>query len=455
MRIKLTTIGKTLSVAILPTRGEENPAVVSESGLGPCHLSEGNMPYLPGTSLRGWTGSGKSSGSALAEGAMELRVFSDLKSFLAHQELWDDLWHRSRSVLPTARADLIGHWVQHFALGSRFCVLVVAEADRWLAGFPLVQRRIKGGLPAADLPANPWTANGELLVDESTNVGEVLRCLCQGLSQTQWPLLWIDMVPAQAARWQCLLAELQTLRLPFLLHWRYPVGVVRFEGDFSAYWASRSSHLQKKVRKGLRQLEKLGKVEIRILQEATPLQWAGALERAWRIEDASWKGQAGTSVLQTPGMADFYHKQTQILAGWHSARLAFLEVAGRAVAFLYGWEAKNVVQVLKIGYDPEFARFSPGHLLWYLWLQNLANQNPSVTVDFLGPLTEGTRPWATEKYPIGRIIVAITTWGKWIMAGYQLYRWLKTKRNQESWPDECSAATPEAWCSEPADTLVE
>jgi CelD/BcsL family acetyltransferase involved in cellulose biosynthesis len=373
---------------------------------------------------------------------MELRVLSDLESFLAYGEAWDDLWHRSAAVLPTARADLIAHWVRHFAHQTRFRALVVAEGDRLLAGIPLVRRRIKGLFPAADLPINPWSPNGELLLDESTQAANVLQCLCQGIGQMGWPMLWIDTAPLQSFRWQTLISEGQKAGLSPLIHWRYPVGLVHWD-DFSGYWAARPSGLRRKIRKCLRQLEEVGPIGVQEVRSGCPAGWAEALDRAWQIEDAGWKGVAGTSVLRCSGMREFYLTQTQLLAQWGYARLVFLEVGGRPIAFGYGWEAKGVLQVLKISYDPSFARFSPGHLLWYLWFQKLAEGRQPMRVDFLGPLTEGVRPWANGSYPIGRVIFPTNRMGKCLLAGYQAYRTCRGIPDGPNWLGQCTTPGPE------------
>ncbi|MCS7305007.1 MAG: GNAT family N-acetyltransferase [Thermoguttaceae bacterium] len=368
---------------------------------------------------------------------MEVRIFSDLDTFLTYRYAWDDLWHRSCTVLPTARAELIAHWVEHFAPRSRFAVVAVAEGDQLLAGLPLVERRIKGGFRAADLPANVWAANGELLLDETGDVPGVLQQLCQGVKQLGWPLLWIDMVPARTARWQSFLWQAQQAGLRCLVYWRYPVGLARIE-EFACYWASRSQNLQKKVRKALRQLEQHGTVEVRLFTQTSTQQWEEALDQAWQIENASWKGEARTSVLCTPQMRDFYLHQTYRLAQFDFPRLAFLEVASRPIAFIFGWQAKGVFQALKIGYDPAFARFSPGHLLWYLCCQKLSELAKPVTVDFIGPLTDGIRPWANGIYPIGRVIIASNWWGTCFLAAYRAYRTCRGKAAQPDWVAECS-----------------
>jgi len=114
-----------------------------------------------------------------------------------------------------------------------------------------------------------------------------------------------------------------------------------------------------------------------------------------------------------------------------------------ADAFLWGWEAKGVVQALKIGYDPEFGRFSPGHLLWYLWFQKLAERGQPVNVDFLGPLIEGVRVWPTGSYPIGRVIIPTNRVGKWLLCGYRVYRTCRGIPGRPDWLDQCTAAGPE------------
>jgi len=373
---------------------------------------------------------------------MELQVFTDLDTFLAHQRAWDDLWERSGVVLPTARAELVAHWVRHFAQGGDFRCLAVADHNRLVAGLPLVQRWIKGLVPAGDLPANPWAVHGELLLDASADLPKALQCLCQGIHQTPWQMLWIDLALVQSLWWQELMAQAQKVGMSGLVHLRYPVGLVYLDENFSTYWASRSSNLHRKVRKCCQRLEEAGPVQLRVIQQASAEQWEEELDTAWRIEDASWKGTAGSSVLRTSGMREFYFNQAQILAQWGYAQLVFLQVATRPIAFAFGWESKGVVQVCKIGYDPDFSGCSPGHLLWWLWFQRLAETRKTVLVDFSGPLTDATRLWANGSYPVGRVVLSPHWFGKWMIAGYQAYRTCRGRQNPPDWLEACTAPGP-------------
>ena len=51
---------------------------------------------------------------------------------------WDDLWWRSETALPTARAETLAQWVEQFRPHAKFHVLIVADGPRWVAALPLV-----------------------------------------------------------------------------------------------------------------------------------------------------------------------------------------------------------------------------------------------------------------------------------------------------------------------------
>jgi hypothetical protein len=105
-------------------------------------------------------------------------------------------------------------------------------------------------------------------------------------------------------------------------------------------------------------------------------------------------------------MFEFFLRQARQLAAWGSLRLAFLEHRGRPIAFEYGWLAKGVYYSYKVGYDPEFASYGPGHLLRLHLLRALAAEPGVRLVDFHGPLTEALACWATRSYAIGRLVLA-------------------------------------------------
>jgi len=333
---------------------------------------------------------------------------------------WDRLWERSEVTLPTARAELVAQWVEHFGAGRALRVLVVEEGGDLVAALPLAGRRTHRVLPVGDVTWNYWSPNGELLVDPEADVPAVLDLLVAGLEQAPWPLLWLDLTPFETPRWQALLGALARRGLPADVHLRYRIGQAEVDGDFETYFAQRSRAHRQGVRKSLRRLERSGPVELAAFCDFTPEEVDRRLREALVIEDRSWKHAPGRTVLSTRGMFEFYRRQARQLAEWGYLRLAFLEHRGKPIAFELGWTAKGVYHCFKVGYDPQCRGSSPGHVLRMLLLQAFAKQPGHLVVDFQGPLTEAVARWSTGSYPIGRLVIAPRRLaGRVLMTGYR------------------------------------
>jgi CelD/BcsL family acetyltransferase involved in cellulose biosynthesis len=359
---------------------------------------------------------------------LELLQLDSIAQLRALSEAWDRLWLRSEVSIPTARAELVAQWLEHFAPRDQLRVLIVRQEGKLVAALPLVSQRRRRLLTVGDLTWNCWSPNGELLLDPAVDADRVLDRLTEALEQLPWPLLWLDLVPYASVRWQSLLKAFHRRGWMTDVHPRYQIGQVDLGDSFADYEASRSSNLRRSVRKDLQRLERAGPVKLHVLTEFDSGQLAQGLRQAFEIENRSWKADDGQPVLQVPGMFEFYLRQTQQLARWGQLQLAFLEHQDRRIAFEVGWTAKGIYHSYKVGYDAAYRGFGPGHLLRRLLMERLARGGDIHAVDFQGPLTEALASWATHAYPIGRVLAARPTLtGRTLMAGYRtaapLVRW--------------------------------
>jgi CelD/BcsL family acetyltransferase involved in cellulose biosynthesis len=319
---------------------------------------------------------------------------------------WDRLWQRSDLSSSLFRAEMTAQWLEQFAAGARIQVVAVARDGEFLAVLPLAARRVRRFLSAGDLPINCWSPNGELLLDGGPQQGEVLETMLGGLRGMPWPLLWLDTIPYLEPRWQAFLAAAQRCGFRAQVRPRYRIGQVELDADGVRYDACWSKNHRRNLRKDERRLESLGPLRLVVHRDFDSELPAELLGRAFAIEDHSWKGTAGCAVLRTPGLFEFFLRQARQLAAWGVLRLAFLEHQGRPIAFEYGWLAKGVYYSYKVGYEPSFASYGPGHLLRLHLLRALAAEPGVKLVDFHGPLTEALACWATRSYTIGRVILA-------------------------------------------------
>ena len=88
-------------------------------------------------------------------------------------------------------------------------------------------------------------------------------------------------------------------------------------------------------------------------------------------------------------MFEFFLAQAEQLAQWGQLEIATLELEGHLLATLYGFSAKGVYYAHKIGYDPRFAHFSPGQVMFWNILERLHADGRWQAVDCLGPFDRG------------------------------------------------------------------
>lgn len=324
-------------------------------------------------------------------------------------EHWDDLFLRSDAALPTLRAEQIALWLDSFASHEGFRALAVEHDGRFVAGLPLVDRRRARMFKTSSLPTNLWSASGDLLLDPLCDVARTTDLLAEGIRQLPSRLCWFDLVPLGLPRWQALLAALDRRRLATSAQALYTIGQIEITGDWDAYEASRSRNHRQQMRKLARRLDRQGATHLRRYSPCDRGELPALLKRGFEVEDRSWKGTEGTSVLRTPGGFDFYLRQAELLNARGELQLVFLEHAGRPIAFEYGWLAKQTYFSPKVGYDDEFAAFRPGQLLRMKLYEEFHAHGDCRRVDYLGPLSEATARWCNAEYEISRLVIAGTS----------------------------------------------
>ena len=318
---------------------------------------------------------------------------------------WDDLWLRSQVTLPTMRAETIIQWIEQFAARSRVRILVVEEEGRFIAGMPLVGRRIRGWLPVASL-ASTFEPRGDLLIDHNANVPAATQHLSAAVASLKWPLVWMDEVPLDSPSWQCLLSALENRKTRVNMQECQRSGITNTTIGWDDFRLSWSKNHRRHLQRGQKWLDKQGSCGTKILRNLAPDEVEPLLRRGFEVEDRCWKGAVGHSVLKTKGMFEYYCRQAIQLAAWNQLQLSFLELNGEPIAFEYGYVAKHTYYSVKIGYNEDFAKGSPGKILSEAVIEDLFHRVDCERIDYLGFVSSGIRQWITQTYPLARIVAA-------------------------------------------------
>jgi CelD/BcsL family acetyltransferase involved in cellulose biosynthesis len=369
---------------------------------------------------------------------LRLLHFRSAEELRAASAAWDDLWQRSPVAIPTARAALVTHWVETLSADQPFHALVVEQDGRYLAALPLVEARLKGLLKVGRLPCNEWSWAGDLLLDPDASPSVIDR-LIDGM--LHWPMLWFDGVPLDQLHWQQFLQALDRRAITYKRHERFKIGVVDLSQDWETYQAAWSGNFRRQMRKMTRRAAELGGVTLSIHHPGNPAELDQLLQLGFEVEDRSWKGTDGTSVLKSPAMHRYLGAQAALLARLGHLELAFLEFQGKAIAFEYGLVSKGTYFSPKVGYDEEYSHLSPGQLLRLKMTERFFAERDRHTWDFLGPLVEATERWTTSMYAIERLVVAPGGLsGKLALRAYRDW-WPAVRKVRDRWRGEKSQTT--------------
>src|SRR5690606_20288599 len=145
--------------------------------------------------------------------APRLIRYNSLAEFRRAATAWNDLWQRGLDerphvVPPSACAESIAAWIDHFAPQSKFIALAVEHDGHLVAGLPLVQRRMKHTFSVGSLPVNASCWAGDLVVEPMADVAWALEIIAAEIRRLPWPLLWFDGAPLQSPRWSAFLEAL-------------------------------------------------------------------------------------------------------------------------------------------------------------------------------------------------------------------------------------------------------
>ena len=331
---------------------------------------------------------------------------TSVKQLRAAATAWDDLWWRSDAALPTARAELLAQWIEQFKPGAGFRALIIADQQQWVAALPLVSCRVGGVMTAGGLPSNSWTPCGELLLSPAADADAVLDCLLEAVAELPWQLLWLNDAQPESPRWQAFLRACDRAGVASNCHERFRVGRVEIDHNWELYQKRLPKNHRQTVHRALRRLNDEGTVQFEMqsrldVQEVEP--W---LQAAFELEDRGWKSEAQSSVLHTPNMFRFLVGHAQQLARWGQLATAALRLNGQMLAYIYGFRAKGVYFAHKISYDPAFAAYSPGQVLFNHVLEQLHADSEAQALDFVGPLNQSLSRWRPATYAVGRVVLA-------------------------------------------------
>ena len=318
-------------------------------------------------------------------------VKTEVHRGLALQEEWRTL-AIGAGVPPWLHPEWITSWWNAYGKGE-LEVVALREAGSVVALAPLMRYRRRWFSPTnGESPGFGFLASrtlaAKLLAEEIVARADGVVSLAK--LDDAGPEVPAIRGAAASVRFRTLQREMQ--RSPYL----------EIGSDWDRYEASLSANLRQSLRRKRRSLEREGTVEVEVADGTERL--GQLLEEGIAIEGSGWKAKQGTAIASDPRTRRFYTD----VARWTSAagwlRLMFLRLNQRAIAFRFDIECGGVSYHLKGGYDPDYARFSPGNILAHVAVRR-AFETGCTRLEFLGAAERHKLEW-TDRYRRQVLIMA-------------------------------------------------
>jgi CelD/BcsL family acetyltransferase involved in cellulose biosynthesis len=154
------------------------------------------------------------------------------------------------------------------------------------------------------------------------------------------------------------------------------------ETDFAAYENSLSSRRRYDIRRARKKAQLYGKLD-HIVDRVDQANIVDLLDKAYEIENRSWKKETGSSMALNEDLRRFFSCLFGNISDSNRAVIAFLTIDGQPVASHLAIQRFDRLWILKIGYDRDYASCSPGILLTHELIR-YAYDNGLVAFEFLG-----------------------------------------------------------------------
>lgn len=327
-------------------------------------------------------------------------IVRDAHRFAAVADKWD--------ALPASKENpLARHKWYSVVLASlpqkmfELSVVLVWDGNHLAAAAPLIID--KSHSPTRLVPIDGFVGEPFRLLYRDVEALDALAHACAGLGR---PILFRRLESSETD----LALVLAALRSKARLYCkpRHASAKVQLPNDFHSFEASmvtsRRSNIRRKWRAAMRNYGEI----LTEFVTPEPENVAEQMARFEAIEGSGWKQRSGTALAADPTMGELVLQLAKAFAQERLLVLAYLKIGGRDAACRLILQQQSGWFEIKIGFDEEFARFSPGVLLMHETLRE-ACRTGVTSYAFLGLREswqdhwphEATEDFRVATYPLG------------------------------------------------------
>lgn len=176
-----------------------------------------------------------------------------------------------------------------------------------------------------------------------------------------------------------------------------PAAYVITKGTWDDHFKSLSGKSRYEFRRLRRNLEKVGRVVVRIEQPSSIDDLKTMQHELFQVEAAGWKKRSGTAMLANDRIRRFIIRYCERTTSQKTLCFSFLDVQGKPIAASLSVQDAQRLWGLKIGYDEKWAQCAPGIQLT-METMKYAFECGLEAVEFLGSEESWQARWPLQRH---------------------------------------------------------
>ncbi len=185
------------------------------------------------------------------------------------------------------------------------------------------------------------------------------------------------------------------------------------EGDFEAFWESRSINLKHNLARQLRRLGEKGH-RLELLAHRDVASVAGCLREYGRLESQGWKAQEGTAVAEDNAQGRFYREVFETFCARKEGIIYQFLLDGKVIASDLCLTRNGMLVVLKTTYDESVERVSAALLMRREIVRQLYGEKRIRVIEFYGRVRDWHTKWTNHIRTMYHLNCFRHRWVPWV-----------------------------------------
>jgi len=325
-----------------------------------------------------------------------IKIISNVADMTPYESGWNRLAEQAGSPL------LSFEWFKACALTlhikDALHIVIYTEQDQLLAIAPLVKVRRHNTYWLEIMGTSRLCEPADLLAESP----EALDILLRGVRSRGYPLI-LSRVPADSGLHHEYTDTNGRHRALTKLMPSSTSAHIDTRRDWSDFQSRVSSRRRYEMRRKMKRCTKQGNVRFDI-SCPEPAELEAAYQLAIRVEAASWKFRSGTAMVQRADLQQFFGTYLRLACARKQVRMCFMYIGDNCVAMHIGIRFNDKLWILKLGYDENWSRCSPGILLAEETIRHCF-ESDYAGYEFLGSHENWQNNWDIQHHKLNTLIV--------------------------------------------------